>query len=389
MTTPPESQTAASAVFSGLLARVKGMLLQPAQTWPLVAAEDDSIARVYKSYLVWLLLIPSVAAFIGSSIVGMGAFGVTIRVPVLQGLANMVVGFVLGLGMVYLVAMIANALAPRFGGSSNLPSAFKLVAYGATAALVGGVFQIIPMLGILGVIASIYSIYLLYLGVPLLAGVPKERSKGYTAVLVICAVVLSLLLGWVVSLFTPGLPGGVASRGDMEMTLPGTNKRVNISEMEAITKRLENAGKTGNAADQGKAMGELLSAIAGAQIGAALKNAQTDNAPRSADTPRGATGTGDAASQSAAVESSATRSRTAGTQPTTENERAMEALADRMKALEVRMQAAQKKGDQAAARAVIQEMTGLAQDPAFLAAMQGLQEGLQEGLQQRGLAPQQ
>ena len=387
MKTPPESQTAASAVFSGLLARVKGMLLQPAQTWPLVAAEDDSIARVYKSYLVWLLLIPSVAAFIGSSIVGMGAFGVTIRVPVLQGLANMVVGFVLGLGMVYLVAMIANALAPRFGGSSNLPSAFKLVAYGATAALVGGMFQIIPMLGILGVIASIYSIYLLYLGVPLLAGVPKERSKGYTAVLVICAVVLSLLLGWVVSLFTPGLPGGVASRGDMEMTLPGTNKRVNISEMEAITKRLENAGKTGNAADQGKAMGELLSAIAGAQMGAALKNAQTDNAPRSVDMPRVATG--DAVSKSAAVESSATRSRTTRTQPTTENERAMEALADRMKALEVRMQAAQKKGDQAAAMAVIQEMTGLAQDPAFLAAMQGLQEGLQEGLQQRGLAPQQ
>lgn len=201
MSTPPATSSSVTAPtdLSRFIERIKGMLLDTQQTWVAVAAEDDSIARIYKTYLAWLLLIPAVAGFIGTSLVGVSAFGVTIRVPVLQGVLSMVMSFVLALGMAYLVAMIASALAPRFGGTAHLPSAFKLVAYGATAALVGGVFQLIPLLGLLGLIAGAYSIYLFYVGVPLMLGVPKQRAMGYTAVLVVCAVLLSMVVGWVSS----------------------------------------------------------------------------------------------------------------------------------------------------------------------------------------------
>ncbi len=71
----------------------------------------------------------------------MSFFGTTIRVPFMSGLVNMVVGYVMSLVMVYVLALIANALAPTFKGEKNLPSAVKLVAYGATAGMVGGRFQ--------------------------------------------------------------------------------------------------------------------------------------------------------------------------------------------------------------------------------------------------------
>ena len=44
-----------------------------------------------------------------------------------------------------------------------------------------------------------YSIYVLYLGLPVLMKVPKDKAAGYTAVSVICAIVLSIVMGVVIS----------------------------------------------------------------------------------------------------------------------------------------------------------------------------------------------
>ena len=245
------------------------MLLQPRQTWPIVAGEDDSIARIYRSYVIWLLLIPALAGFIGMSLVGVGAFGFTVRVPILSGLANMVVGYALSLVMVYAVALIANALAPRFGGTAHLPSAFKLVAYAATAALVGGVFQIVPMLSMLALLASAYSIYLLYLGVPVLMRVPQDRAVGYTAVLVVCAVVLGLVVGGLMSLFSPGgLGTGVAARQapkEVRIRVPGTDIRIDTARVEEATRRMEAASKSGDAQEAVRSVQDMMGAAMGGQ----------------------------------------------------------------------------------------------------------------------------
>ena len=59
-----------------MLERAQAILLRPRETWAAIAGEDDSIARIYKSYLIYLAAIPAVAGFIGQSLVGVGAFGV-------------------------------------------------------------------------------------------------------------------------------------------------------------------------------------------------------------------------------------------------------------------------------------------------------------------------
>jgi len=186
-----------------LVQRVQDILLQPKATWPVIDAEPEDTASLYKNYLMILALIPAVAGFIGLSVIGMGAFGVSFRVPLLAGLVNMVVGYVLSLVMVFVVGLIVDALAPTFDGVQSPVAALKLAVYASTASLVGGVFSLLPSLSALGALCGLYGIYLIYLGLPVLMKCPADRALPYTAVVVVCAIVGGFTIAWVLSLLTP------------------------------------------------------------------------------------------------------------------------------------------------------------------------------------------
>ena len=121
----------------------------------------------------------------------------------------MVMSYLMALGMVYVMALVVDALAPTFGGRKNFLAAFKLVAYSCTAAFVGGIFNLIPSLAVLGLLAAIYSIYLLYLGLPVLMGNPDDKSPAYTAVVVVVGIVASLVIGALSAALSPGMGMGM------------------------------------------------------------------------------------------------------------------------------------------------------------------------------------
>ena len=185
-----------------LIERVSAILLKPKETWPVIEAEPATVAGLYKNYIALLACIPAVAGFIGMSLVGVSGF-VTFRVPLVTGLVNMVVSYVLSLVMVYVLALIVNALAPKFSGQPNSINALKLVGYGLTAGFLGGIFSIVPALGALGIVAALYTIYLIYSGIPHLMKCPPEKAVAYTAVVIVCGVVAGLVIGIATALLTP------------------------------------------------------------------------------------------------------------------------------------------------------------------------------------------
>lgn len=264
------------ALAPSLLQRVQAILLRPRETWSDIAVEDGDIARIYKGYLIYLAAIPAVAGFIGQSLVGIGAFGFSVRIPIIQGLVSMVVGYALSLAMVYVLALIANALAPKFQGQQNLPSAFKLVAYGATAGMVGGIFSAVPSLSMLGLLAALYSIYLIYTGIPVLMQAPQDKAIGYTVALVVCGIVAGILIGLLTSLVTPGGIGGTGPRGPVigsaspgvSITVPGTDIKIDTSRIEAASREMEKAQASGDSQAAGKALGDMMGAALGGQGGA-------------------------------------------------------------------------------------------------------------------------
>jgi hypothetical protein len=153
-----------------------------------------------------LAAIPAVAGFIGASIIGYGTvFGVSVRIPIAQGIAGAVVGYALSLGGVYVLALIIDALAPNFNGSKNMNQALKLAVYSSTASWLAGIFSLIPGLGILGLL-GLYSLYLLFLGLPVLMKAPEDKAVAYTAVTVVCALVISVVIGAI----TAGIMAGGA-----------------------------------------------------------------------------------------------------------------------------------------------------------------------------------
>src|SRR3546814_19159387 len=112
-------------------------------------------------------LTPAVFGFIKGSLIGHSLFGVTVTTSILSGLVAMVFSYVLSLVMLYVVALIINALAPTFGGQKDQLQAVKVIGYAWTAAWVAGIGAIVPWLGWLVRLAGgIYSIYLPDHGTP-------------------------------------------------------------------------------------------------------------------------------------------------------------------------------------------------------------------------------
>jgi len=257
-----------------LIQRVQDILLKPKETWPIIAGEGGDTASIYTNYLLYLAAIPAIASFIGLSLIGAGGFGFSVRVPIMSGLVQMVVGFVLSLVMVFVLALIVDALAPTFNGNKSQISALKLVAYGSTAGFVGGIFGLIPSLSILGLIAGLYSIYLIYTGVPVMMKCPPEKAGAYTAVVVVCGIVAAVILGAVSAVFMPsagmrmgaGMGAGAIGGNDTNVTITtpgGGEMKIDTAKMEAMAKQMEEASKSGDTAAAGKAAGAMLGAMTG------------------------------------------------------------------------------------------------------------------------------
>ena len=182
--------------FPGLLERAKNILLKPNAEWPVIAAETTSTGKLYTGYIVPLAAIGPIASIIGMSLVGISVpFLGTVRTPILSSVSYAAVAFVLALIGVFVLALIIDALAPTFSGEKNQAQALKVAAYSYTPAWLAGILGVIPMLSLLGVIAALYGLYLLYLGLPVLMKAPKEKAIGYTAVVVLCAIVLGVVFG--------------------------------------------------------------------------------------------------------------------------------------------------------------------------------------------------
>lgn len=202
MTTDP-----VQAGGSNILERAKNILLQPQAEWDKIAGEPADVNKIYIGYVLPLAALSAICAFIGLSLIGVSAFGVTVKTPIVSGAVGAVIQVAMALVGVYLLALITNALAPNFGSQQDMGQAHKLAAYGSTASFVAGVFSIFPPLAMLGIL-GLYSLVLMYIGLPRLMKTPEDKRIGYLATIIIIAIVLSIVIGVVVASVRGAIGGG-------------------------------------------------------------------------------------------------------------------------------------------------------------------------------------
>jgi len=179
---------------SAIASRAKAILKAPREEWPVIADETAPSGDIFTRYAMPLAAIGPVAGLIGGQLMGHSFFGISYRPGLLSALSTAISSFVLSLLMLLVMTFIANQLAPRFGGEESTRRAFRLVAYSMTAAWLAGIFLLIPALAPLGIV-GLYSVYLFHTGTGPLMKIPADQAMNYTAVNIICGVLLALIAG--------------------------------------------------------------------------------------------------------------------------------------------------------------------------------------------------
>jgi hypothetical protein len=261
-----------------IVSRVKAILMTPKTEWPVIAAETTTIADLYKSYVIILAAIPAIATFIGMSIIGMGFF----RMPIGTGLTMAVAMYIMALVGVFVIALIIDALAPTFGSTKDQIQALKTAVYSMTAYWVASIFTIIPGLGgLVALLGGLYGLYLLYLGLPFTMKTPTDKAVAYTAVTVVCSIVVMFVLNLVI--FSVVGVGAVATGGFGALGGPPSSSSTTFDpgsplgalqqyaeKLEGASKNLEAAQNSGDADAQAKAFGNMLGAVLGGSGGESL-----------------------------------------------------------------------------------------------------------------------
>lgn len=183
-----------------LIDRIKNIILSPKTEWPVIDTEPTTIAQLYKGYVIPLVAFSALMSFVRLSIVGIGFW----RMPVLTGLAYALVSFVFGLLGLYVFGWLIDMLVPTFSGQRDRRQAVKTAAYAFTPGAIGAVFVLLGGLGRpLHLAAAIWGIYLLYLGLPVLMRSPREKAAGYTAAVIVCAILLFAVCGIIFAVVNP------------------------------------------------------------------------------------------------------------------------------------------------------------------------------------------
>lgn len=265
-----------------LVARAKAVTLSPDTEWPVIATEPATIGGLYTGYVMILAALGPVAGLVSGALWGtrVPLLG-TIRTPLGTLVMEALFAYFLGLVMTYLVSLVIDFFAPRYGGRKDPVQAFKTAAYCYTPVWLAGALRILPGLGFVASLAAlaaaVYVFVLLRAGLPHTMGCARERAGAYAGVVIVVGIAMAVVLSFVV-----GVPFAKHTYGAREEAVSSTapsaetspQGRVEIDpgsplgKLEAWSKKMEQAGqkldqaqKSGDADAQAKAIGEMMGTV--------------------------------------------------------------------------------------------------------------------------------
>jgi len=193
--------------------RVKNILLSPVKEWGVIDGEKATVKSLYINYAAILALIPAITQFLGDYL----SFGIVMpgRVVLFYALSTATINYILLLAVLYGIALIVNALTPKFGGQPDLTQALKVSVYSITPIWAASLFTGVLMLGFVLLRANIlgnwfldrfdkalmltmvlqslafgYSLALFWLGLSKLMKAPKEKGGSFFIIALACVIAL-------------------------------------------------------------------------------------------------------------------------------------------------------------------------------------------------------
>jgi hypothetical protein len=172
--------------------RAKNMLLRPKTEWASIDGEETDVPTLLSGYVAIVAIVPAAASLISLWLFSSQSGA---RIGFGAALTSAIVQYVSSILIVYIIAFIADLLAPGFDGYQSMNQALKLAAYAMTPAWIAGVFVIIPGIGwLITLLGSFYSLYVFFLGVSVLMRVPERKAVTYTVAVAAIAIAANFVL---------------------------------------------------------------------------------------------------------------------------------------------------------------------------------------------------
>jgi hypothetical protein len=190
--------------FNAIIKRAMGILTKPNDEWKVIKGESATIQDLFLKYAIFLAAIPAIAGFLGWILIGRSFLGITVRAPFGNSILWAIFSYVFSLAGVFLLGFIIDSLAPSFGSKKDLVVSMKVAVYAYTAIWVAGIFYLIPNISFLAFIGGLYSLFLLYMGIKDLKEPPQDKAVGYFAATIVIALVISVIIGMLVTLIAFG-----------------------------------------------------------------------------------------------------------------------------------------------------------------------------------------
>ncbi|MCP5151096.1 MAG: YIP1 family protein [Ectothiorhodospiraceae bacterium] len=186
------------------------MFVDPKGAWTSIKSKEQSFQGVLVAHTAIFALIPAVAGYYGTTVVGwqVGGGAVTRLAP----------GSALQICVLYYLAMIVVVasvggmirwMSQTYGADQPLGHCIALATYTATPLFLVGLMQAYPVLWlnlVVGLPALGYTIFLFYTGVPIIMEIPPERAFLFSsAVLAFGLVAFVAMLAVTVLLWGSGI----------------------------------------------------------------------------------------------------------------------------------------------------------------------------------------
>jgi hypothetical protein len=172
------------------------VLIDPAGAWPRVAKEPADWVNLMTRYVVLLALVPALAGFIGACVIGVIVPGAgVVRAALFDGIFGAIFFYLENFVVVLVLGVLLHLGAPLFGGRRDFAAALTLAVYSYTPVWLAGIFLLLPGLHFL-MLAGFYGAYVLFIGLPAMMHTKPPRSYTFAALIVACALVLTLYAAW-------------------------------------------------------------------------------------------------------------------------------------------------------------------------------------------------
>ncbi len=179
-----------------LFNRIKLVIVNPKGAWEEIKIEPTATKNLILSYMLPLVLIPTIASFIGYGLIGSNTYFKSSSIN--WGINQAILAFIGAFLAVFISAWYIHKLAPSFGTHTSIGKATSLVIYAYTPSWLAGVFYLVPSLSILALVAGIYSLYILYIGFKPITNVPEEKKTNFFVISLICIIGVSFILSLVI-----------------------------------------------------------------------------------------------------------------------------------------------------------------------------------------------